>query len=231
MIILPRTTEDGRPKISYSQIGAWNELKSFNQIFGEDGKLKEIDGKTGYILKYFFNYEFPPSPMDIYAPFGSACEDCICKGECDDFSDEEVDILMQVEPLGVFQAELAIDFGDFVLQGFIDDCNEDRSHIRDYKTASVNSSKKYREDSYTQLDVYALDKYKKTGELPNKLEVIVIERGGSHFTKNLYVKSIMEPIIRQTSVERLLYVENKIITTVREISDCYKVFLELNNIK
>ena len=222
-IILPRTTEDGRPRISYSQLKSWNSKEAFDEFEG-----RKISGSTGYILSYFLNYKFPPSPMSVYAPFGLKVEDYICNKVKSDLDDNEMAILDTIKPLGIFQKLVTIDFGDFILEGFLDDANEDRSILRDYKTASKASAKQYSEQEYMQLDIYALDFYKKYGLIP-KLEVVVIERSGSHFKMPLKVKDTFT-INRTTSKERLLYVESYVRSTVTDISDCYKEFLKLNEI-
>lgn len=222
-IILPRTTEDGRPRISYSQLKSWNSKEAFDEFEG-----RKISGFTGYMLSYFLNYNFPPSPMSVYASFGLKVEDYICNKVKSDLDDKEMAILDTIKPIGVFQEEAVIDFGDFIISGFLDDTNEDRSIIRDYKTASKASAKQYSEQEYMQLDIYALDYYKKHGLIP-QLEVVVIERQGSHFKMPLKVKDTFT-INRTTSKERLLYVESYVRSTVTEISDCYKEFLKLNKI-
>src|SRR5690606_4732501 len=107
--------------------------------------------KTGYILRYFFNYDFPPSPMDVYAPFGILIEDAICNQEFSCFTTEEQEILKSITPLGVFQYPVKVEFDGFTLNGYIDDMAADFSIIRDYKTGSIASTKKYSKPEYDQL--------------------------------------------------------------------------------
>jgi hypothetical protein len=220
-ILLPRVNAKGKPRISYSQLSSWRGKTAFNKF-----EEREISGSTGYILEYFLGYKFPDTAMSVYAPFGIKCEDYICERIESDLDAKEKAILDTIKPLGSFQQLVEIDFGDFVVEGFLDDTNEDRSIIRDYKTASKASAKKYTTNEYFQLDLYALDFYKKTGLIP-QLEVVVIERSGSHFKPPLKVAGTFT-IPRTTSAERLLQVELEVIETVREISNCYKLFLEIN---
>lgn len=227
-IILPSRTPEGKPKISYSQVTSWEEDKSFDPILAPDGKLKPILGRDMYILKKFMRMATPEHPMQIYAPFGTRIEDAICLKNYAGFDKKEIEVLKSVEPVGCFQQEINIDFGDFVLNGFIDDGSEDRTHLRDYKSCSQNTAKKYSKPDYYQLDVYALDEYKRSGLVPSIMEIILIERGGSHFSPPLKVNSILPPIYRSTSPERLALVEERIIRVVKEISDHYKVYLALN---
>lgn len=222
-IILPRKNKEGKYRVSYSQINSWNEKKAFNTLNG-----KAITGKEGYILDYFLNHEFPPSMMDVYAPWGSKVEDAICMGIYDGFDKQEIEILKSIETLGVFQSEVSIDFGDFCLEGFIDDTNEDRSIIRDYKTASESSAKKYSTLEYRQLEVYALDYYKKTGLIPHT-EVCLILREGSHIKPPMKVAGT-RIIPRSIAESTLNEVEQWVINTVSEISTCYKVWLKINGV-
>lgn len=239
-IDLPRHTNSGKPKISYSQIGMWNDDNAFSQIIDSEGKYKTIKNYEAYVLKYMLNFEFPPQASDIYAPFGSKIEDYICKREKSDLDIEEIAVLDTITPLGHFQKELNIDFGEFVLNGFIDDTNKESqdvkhplylSHIRDYKTASASSSKKYYKPEYDQLDTYALELWMSTKKLPKKMEVCIIERSGSHFKPPLKVAGNVWYVDRPISEDRLMVVKNKIINTVRQISDVYKIYKQINGIK
>lgn len=220
-IILPRTDVNGKPRISYSQIKSWGSKEGFNKF--ED---RNISGSTEYILRYFLNYNFPSSPMDIYGKWGTMVEAYIAEGIKGDLTQEEMDILDKAPTLSKFQEEINIDFGDFVVTGFADSCNDDRSHIIDYKSASKTTAKQYSTPDYFQLDLYSLEKYKEKGLIP-KLEVVILERSGNHFGKPLKCVGTFT-ISRETSAERLLWVESYVRSIVREISSCYKLFLEIN---
>jgi len=223
-MLLPRTDKNGKPRISYSQVKSWMSDTAFNKVL-VNGDLKEIGGREGYILQYFLDYSFPPSPMDIYAPFGQAVEDAICTRDFSKFPEEEALILQSIVPVGVFQKEVNIDFGDFVLSGFIDDCDAELSYLRDYKTVSKSKIKQYYSPEYFQLDTYALANYFTTGDLPEKMEVVAILRGGSHKQLPLKVTRV-EYIDRKVDVRNLIYAEAKIRGAVKEISMAYETFLE-----
>lgn len=220
-IILPRTTSEGKPRISNSQLKSWGSKTAFKPFEG-----KVLSGASGYILEYFMDYKHPWSDWDLYGEFGLKVEDYICNKVRADLDDDEIKVLDTIKPIGVFQKPIEIDFGDFIVTGYIDDCNEDRSILRDYKSASKASAKQYESQEYMQLDLYSLDFYKKHSLIP-KLEVVVIERKGYHKKPPLKVKDTFT-INRTTSKERLLYVESYVRSTVTEISDCYKLFLEIN---
>lgn len=229
-IILPSTNEEGKPRVSYSQINSWKSATSFEQPKNIDGKEMKLSGKAGYVLSKFLNYKFPDTPKQKFAPFGEKVEDAICKQVYKDFYKNEIEILKSIKPIGIFQKEFEIDFDDFVLTGFIDDSNKDASHLRDYKTCSKSSVKQYYEDDYWQLDIYAMDKWKKTGILPKHLEVVAIERLGNPFrNEELTVGDNVWYIDKETSEERLMYIESQIRNIVEEISNCYKIFLSMSN--
>lgn len=223
-LLLPRTDKDGKPYISYSQVKAFNAAKSFNL---------GILGKYEYMLSYFFGEDFGDMG---WAQFGQEVEDYICERKHKrKFTADERKVLDSIEPLGVFQQEIAIDFGDFYMLGYIDDISKDFMHIRDYKTCSLNSSKQYYEDDYYQLDIYAMWVLQETGKLPEKLEVCMIERAGNCFRgggrKVLSVKENVWYHPRETSMERIEYLRKYIRDTANEISQHYKAYQSLTKIK
>jgi hypothetical protein len=220
-IILPRVDKDGVPYISYSQVKLWNEEKGFNT---------GLPGRQEFMRGYFLGEEFPDKGG--FGTFGADVEDYITlrKG-AEKFTDAELETLNKIEPLGVLQKEMVIQFDGFYLKGFMDDATPDLVKIRDYKTASNNSRKKYEEDSYWQLDVYALAVKKETGKLPKELEVCIIERLGNGFKGGRGAMTVGQNIWyipRKTNKERIKSVEENIINTAKEISEYYQVFLKLN---
>lgn len=219
-IILPRTTKDGKPRVSYSQVKLFNEAKSFN--LGVEGILE-------YVASYFLGYTFP----DVgWGEFGQDVEDYIgARAKADRFSIKEKETLNKVKPLGVLSDKFEIDYGEFVFTGIIDDRSNDWDKIRDYKTASKNSKKQYYEDDYVQLDLYALKALEETGIIP-ELEVCIIERkGNANFGGGrdaLTVGDNIWYVPKKTSEERLETLKQTIFKAVCEISDYYKLFLKLN---
>lgn len=223
MIDLPKKDKNGVPFLSYSQIDLWHTVKGFDT---------GLPGKQEYIRKYFLGEKFPSGP---FAEFGKDVEDYICyrKGE-EKFTEEERKVLEQIVPLGVFQKEFKLHFGDFYVMGYIDDTNEDHSIIADYKTASEASVKKYYSPNYDQLDVYALAIQQLTGSLPNNMYICAISRTGNGFKGGRNVLKVGKEvwnIQRPIEEERLISLKNKILTTAEEISDYYRIFKKLNKIK
>ncbi|MCK5015696.1 MAG: PD-(D/E)XK nuclease family protein [Candidatus Peribacteraceae bacterium] len=219
-IVLPRTDKEGNYYISYSQIKNWNSDKSFN--------LK-ILGKMEYILEYFFKEDFGDMG---WAQFGTEVEEFILERKHSGvFTSKEKEVLETITPLEVPQQEIRIEFDGFYLKGFMDDATKDFKHIRDYKTCSLNSSKQYYEDGYYQLDIYGMWVKQETGALPEKAEVVMVERAGSAFKwggrKNLSVKEEVWNHDRELTEERQEYLRGYINKTALEISEVYKVFLKM----
>lgn len=247
-LILPKK-RDGRQYLSYSQIKSWNSMKSFNL---------SINGKFEYILEYFFGEDFGDMG---WAEFGQDVENYICYRDMDPsriadldakviadnkkygkneklvseslkaFAPEEKKVLETITPLGVFQQEGLIHFDDFDVLLYIDDATEDFMHIRDYKSASENSSKQYYKDDYWQLDVYGMWVKQEFARLPEKAEVVIIERAGNCFRGGgrgvLSVKDRVWYHERELTEKRQMLLKQQIKTTAKEISDCYKMFLKL----
>lgn len=220
-MILPKKDSDGKYYVSYSQIKMWNETKGFST-----GKL----GRIEYIQQYFFGDKY--EDKGGFGQFGIEVENYITtKKDEDKFTQAEKDTLDKISPLGIFQKEFKLNFKDFYVWGFIDDMTEKGEKIRDYKTASEKSSQKYYEDDYNQLDVYSLAIKQDYGKLPKELEVCVIERLGNGFRGGRNAMSVGERvwyIPRKTTKERLKTLENSILSTTKQISEYYEVFLTLN---
>lgn len=219
MIVLPRTTKEGKPRISYSQIKMWNSLKAFNY---------KAEGALEYMIEYFYG---ETSEDSGWGQFGKEVEAYIGErvgGES--FSQAEKDTLEKIEPLGVLSDEFEIDFVDFAVTGIIDDRSADWAKIRDYKTASHNSKKQYYKPDYIQLSVYALAALEEHGIIP-QTEVCIIERKGRVFGKGragLTVGGEIWYVDKTPSIQDLHDLKNNICRTVKQISDYYKMFLKIN---
>lgn len=245
-IVLPRTDKDGNYYVSYSQLSSFTSDSGFNT---------RLPGHLEYFQSYFLKQRWPDQG---WALFGSQVEDYICYRNAPEdviakmdkelseqgnstisealasFTDEEKKVLDTIEPLGTFQKEIRIWlFENVYLLGYIDDCTEDLSWLRDYKTCSLASSKQYYTDTYKQLDIYSLYAKQETGKIPEKLEVVMIERKGNCFgmTEARDVLSVGKKVWyheRTTTEEKLFQLEGWMKKRVLEISDYYKLFLDLN---
>lgn len=214
----------GLPCISYSQI---------NSFLGDKGFNTGLLSKYEYIRSYFMGEKYPQGP---FAEYGLLVEDYICErkgGEA--FSASEKERLEKVETLGVFQTEMVMDMGSFVVLGFLDDRTEDWTEITDYKNASEKSKEKFFKDSYIQLQIYSMWILKTQQILPSA-SVTIVERlgGGEVFSKNAGIECMsVGPNIWKhqvdTSLERLAEVEKIVIDTVQDISNLYWVFLKIES--
>lgn len=245
-IVLPRQDKDGNYYISYSQYNLFTDKSSFNL---------SILGVHEYIQSYFMGRQFPDQG---WGEFGTDVEDYICysryskkelakvdkerakNGEkpLDEvfaaFDDREKAVLDKIEPLGEFQREIKVwIFPNVYIKGYIDDTIKSLMVLRDYKTASKRSGKKYEKPEYKQLDIYALYARQETGKLPEKLEVCIIERKGNCFNMEnrrdlLKVGGGHWFVPRETSHERLDAIMEELRETVLKISSLYKTYLKLN---
>lgn len=251
-IVLPKTLEDGTPYVSYSQIKNWNSLKSFNlkipgnleyimeyffgEKFGDIGWAEFGQDVENYICYRDFTEE-QIKELDTQVLINNkkyGKDEKLVSASLASFTEEEKKVMNTIEPLGVFQQEAIIDFGRFKLLGFLDDMKPKmEEHIRDYKSASDNSRKQYYEDDYWQLDIYGMWVKQQTKKLPKKAEVVIVERAGNCFRGGgrnvLSVKGQVWYHDRELTMDRQKYLKEYIERTVQEISDCYKVFLKLNN--
>lgn len=220
-MILPRKDKEGKYYVSYSQITAFNEAKGF-----DTGK----SGKEEYIRKYFLGEKFVDNKG--YAEFGKQVEAYITLGEDKDkFSSEELATLDTIKPLGVFQQEFKLKYPEFYILGYIDDATPDFTKLRDYKTCSEKSGKKYYTDEYTQLILYAMAIKQQQGKLPKHLEVCAIERFGNGFKGGRQALTVGKEVwyIPQTlNAKRIKALDKLILTTVEQISKYYEIFLKLN---
>lgn len=226
-IFLPKTYKGdnevykGKPMISWSQIETWNDKAGFNT---------GLKGSQEYILKYFSNATFPDQG---WAQFGSETEDYIClRIHTDKFDEQEKNVLNTIQPLGQFQQEILVDFGDFVVLGYIDDATPDFKKIRDYKTKSENSKKDLHEPKKHQLELYALWVEQEYGFIP-EAEYCVIERlggaecmkGGGREVLKIGTQVWYEPYA--ISAERLEQTKELVSRSVAEISSAYKTYVKL----
>jgi hypothetical protein len=221
-MILPRKDENGEYYISYSQYESFTSEKAFGI---------DIPGRWGYILNYFLGYE---KPDEGWAQFGSEVEDYICnRSFAENFKEEEKKLLEEIAPLGNFQKEIKLYIlPGIYIKGFIDDATDDLKVIRDYKTASKKSAEKYKKPTYVQLDIYAGWVRQETGKLPEKGEVLVIERKGNCFGQVgrrdlLSVGQSWWIEEKQFTDERTDAVLEDMRRVVKEISLLYEVYLKV----
>ena len=234
-LTLPRIDDDGKHYISYSQIKSWHAKEGYNT---------KMLGRLEYIREYFFGEDFPDAG---YGQFGTEVEDYICeRNGAEKFTDAEKKVMESITPYGTFQKEIKMDFGWFYVKGFIDDCDKLMKRLRDFKTASQSSKQQYFEDTYKQLDIYALAVLMMTGNLPEKLEVTIIGRKGNTWGRGkmyvgeleglkgrdaLFVDDWVETIEKPVDEERIESVKQLIVSTAEEVAKYHAVFTKLQELK
>lgn len=168
----------GMPYVSNSQVSTYTSKSGFNTW--KPGHLEWIQNKL-------LGYDWP----DVgWAQFGKEVETVIRKEEgyeeyLDNFTERELAILDTVEPLGLYERHVIVDMSEhgFIVIGFIDDMtpfdeeNKRVDLIRDYKTASVSSSKRYGGKDDFQSDLYVKG-IEQLGYEVGGFEYFIIERGG-----------------------------------------------------
>jgi len=230
----------GKPMVSWSQIETFISRKGFNT---------GLPGMHEYMRKYFLGETYPDMG---WGQFGSEAEAYITirdvdpktikdeklraelEGALKNFTKEEKAVLEKITPLGNFQHEAIIDFGNFVLLGYLDDATKDFLTIRDYKTKSESTMKKLISPDVYQLEVYGLYVQKMLGITPKTYEYCVIERlGGGECMRgggreSLSVGQNVWYMEKEVTQDRIKETEKLIIDTVNEISSYYKTFLKYN---
>lgn len=232
----------GKYMVSWSQVETWIGKRGFNT---------GLPGFHEYMRKYFMGETYPDmgwgqygTEMEAFITLHSYTAKQLKELPPKDvealelakvnFTKKEQDILKTIKPLGNFQTEIVIDFGDFILLGFIDDHSDDYLHLRDYKSKSANTAKPLSKPDNYQLDIYALYCERELHILPTKLEYLVVERaGGGPCMKGggravLSVGENIWHIDREVSEARLKKTENLVGKSVKEISDYWKTFQKFN---
>jgi len=220
----------GKPQLSWSQIEKWRNTKkeSFNNV----------DGKVDYIMDYFLHLDTTSSALSIYGDFGTEVENYICeRKDVDKFSAEDLKILDTIQPLGNYQVEIVIDFGDFVVLGYIDDLTPIKRKkidlIRDYKTKSEKSKADLHSAKKLQLPLY-IGALEQKGIKVGGAEYCIIERkelkpifkGGSRQDLVLGGRVWYEPFIYDQNTIDLAF--SIVRETAVEISKHYEIYLKLN---
>ncbi|MFT6125801.1 MAG: hypothetical protein ACJAVA_000242 [Flavobacteriaceae bacterium] len=181
---------DGRAKLSYSQHTSW----------------KDIQYKNSYILGYIFKI---PQPSNFWAGFGSFCGTSleyrmdVHKAEGKDkellddafgyFNKKDIETLHKANILfptnSVYEREIVLDRGSYVIQGFIDvnftkEVEIDKKKVKqevviDVKTGGKDSKTKgtsfYESDKYGQTRLY-MKALVEEGETPGHCGVVFLDR-------------------------------------------------------
>ena len=206
----------GKPKISYSQFSSWKE-----DAYRED-----------YIRQYFMG---GPYTSNQFAEFGSCCGEYLEKlaVNTDWLSDNDVEILKQLErpENAIYEGEIVIDMGTFVIQGFIDqewECDKGLN-IKDLKTGNADKKVEYYGgDDYQQTTIYSYAR-EQEGFTINSSSVTLLGRKGNGFANHpLRLSGEIIEIPTPYSKERAEIALQRIREVAHEISEAYQLYLKTN---
>ena len=210
-IVLPKTTPEGIPYLSYSQINTWKK------------------SKREYIRQYFLGEIFTGSD---YTEFGSKIGKALEENDFSEFNDKEQKLLKTIPRYDEFEKEICLKLNGFIVKGYIDTNTTDLSKIADYKTGNVETKvNDYASDNYTQLDIYSAAIQQETGKLPEDVRVILIDRKGNAFKgEELTLGEEFVTIIKKVDDKRIKQVIKDVEKVAKEISEYYQLFLKLNGL-
>lgn len=233
-IILPRIYKseggkfahlDGLPKLSYSQITAWNEKKY----------------QPDYIRQYFFGEK---QDSGAYAAFGSACGESLeHRGQKLEYSnpllsEKDIEILnsINLEEGAIYEREVTYEVKDtkgnvlFVLQGFIDKntMTKKKTNILDYKTGNIGKKRDfYGGEEYNQT-IFYMGALIEEGYEVGECGVEILDRKGNAFRgESLYLSGETEYIPTPFTKARFNSFIKDATKIAKEISEYYKVLLKV----
>jgi hypothetical protein len=210
----------GKPKISYSQYTSW----------------KNEEYKLDYIFQYFIGGTVEDN---IFALYGGEVGEYIekrSKGEkaqLNMMSQEDANILDSLDyPKNcIYEDEIVVDCGDFVIQGFTDRTElvtKKQIGILDYKTG--NTEKKadfYGSDEYGQTTLYCYQKTKEGFKVKYSKVVLLGRKGNGYEKYPLKLSGDILEIDTPYSPERAEKLLLDIRNVANEISDCYDFYLKI----
>lgn len=216
----------GKPKISYSQKTSWLD------------KLYHAN----YIKQYFAGI---PSQDNIFNIFGSETGEYIealgigVTPEVNTvyLQDEDRDVLkaLTYPPNCIYEDEIVIDRGDYVIQGFTDRTellDGNRVGILDYKTGNIDTKAEfYASPEYGQTTLYMYQKVIE-GLTPEYSQVVLLGRKGNNRMyksglSRLRLSGDNKTIETPYSAERAETLLLEFDQVVKEISETYKVYKKL----
>jgi hypothetical protein len=204
---LPKKDKNGRSRLSYSQIKCFKE------------------NKQEYIKRYILD---KPFISNEYIDFGSKVGQALETNNFNNFHELEEEVLRKAERLDEFEKLVSLDFGGFIMYGYIDTISKDLSKIIDYKTGGKNKELIYQKNDYTQLCYYAMALRQEYGVTPNIAQVCFIRRTGNLYRGQDLVVAQEEPIIINIDIseKRLTDVYYETIKIAQDIEVFYLDYLK-----
>jgi hypothetical protein len=194
----------GRPYISYSSVGSWNEYKE-NFI-----KEKLVGIKL---------------PQGIYASLGNYVGEAIENGFFGDnpngfTGQDNLDLEKYRKPGAEYEKLIIIDRGEFFIVGFIDIYFEEngKKYLLDNKTGGKGKESAYQSEDYLQTVLY---NYALNGEC--ETGVNFIRREGSHVNPPLKISKEQFYIPVDYNEKRVKKALDKVDKTVKEITEIKNV--------
>lgn len=211
---------NGKPKLSYSQFSSWNSPEY----------------KNGYVLEYMFGIA---QPTNIFATFGGHVGEfieAIGIGETpnENFLPEETKSFLRTltyPPKSVYEEEIVVDCGDFVIQGFIDRITYKGKKVSviDFKTGNIDKKvDDYASASYGQTTLYCFQKTTEGYTIENSQVLLLGRKGNGREGHPLRLSGESVLIDTPYSEERAALLLKEFRRTANEISNAYKLFLKLN---
>lgn len=211
-IVLPKQDEKGRFYLSYSQYSTWKK------------------NKRDYMRQYFFGEKFEGN---AYTDFGSDIGTALENNNFSGYSDKEQKFLKTIPRYDDFEREICLQLDGFYMKGFIDTSKNPPTSIADYKTGDVvKKESEYQSDDYIQLDIYAAAIEQETGILPEEVKVFLIDRKGNAYAgEKLKLGDKFVTITKSVDEARIKDVIKRVTKVAHEISEHYKLFLQLNGLR
>jgi hypothetical protein len=221
MLDLPKVYENeggkypqhvGKPKLSYSAYNSFNEEAYKGEFFAN----------------YFLGIR---GEGNIFTDFGGKCGVLFeTDSETSDLSDSDVEVIKGVErpANALYEVEIVVDRGTYVIQGFIDreylDV-EGNLVIDDLKTGAIKSKKAfYGGDEYQQTTLYAYQR-ELEGEHIAYSGVILLDRKGNGQEKHpLRLTGEIERIPTPYSKKRAEAFLKSFDKTAKKIEEYHKVY-------
>lgn len=214
---------NGRPKLSYSQYNSYNDPEY----------------KYDYYVQYFMGFKIAGNDFSTYG--GSVGEYIEHKAIGEEkrgvLSDEDVqflDEMIDYPANSVYEDEVALDLGEFVVEGYIDRTHYDFNniiHIRDYKSGNLlTKADYYASDEYQQTTIYCYFKEKQGFKIGTSEVFMVGRKGNSLEGKgNFKMRLSGEHLVIPTpySTERGEKAIKSLKDTAKKISDEYKIYLKI----
>jgi hypothetical protein len=171
-------------------------------------------------------------PSSPYAEFGTSIGVARETGDYSIFNIETKEILDNIARQDdcIYEREILLDMGEFVVQGFIDELTptstEQEYVIVDNKTGGKGKDADYKSKDYLQTVIYRMA-LEQEGVKVVDTQIRFFLRLGSHFKPPLRLDGTVFMIPIEYNEERVEYAKAKLRRIASEISELYEVFNRL----